>query len=223
MRSGEDWTAETAAKAERAIGYTFEDKELLKRCFTHSSYANGNNEASNERLEFLGDAVLGLCVSENLFLNFRSFDEGELTDVRQEYVSQTALTQSEKQADLMRFLRFSGGEENVRGKTASSLFEAVAAGIYLDGGLKAASEFILTFAVRVEDKNYRSLLQELVQSKIRQGGGKAVLYTGREENGEYVCTASALGVSATGRAKFKKAAEKAAAEALYQLLARESN
>lgn len=223
MKSGENWTSDTAAEAERAIGYTFRDKELLKRCFTHSSYANVTSEASNERLEFLGDAVLGLCVSEKLFRDNRGFDEGELTDVRQEYVSQTALTESEKKAGLMRFLRYSGGEGNVGGKTPSSLFEAVVAGIYLDGGQKAANDFILKFAVRAEEKNYRSLLQELVQSKVRQSGGNAVGYAGREENGEYVCTASALGVSATARANYKKAAEKAAAEALYQLLARESN
>lgn len=223
MKNGENWTDGTAEEAERAIGYTFRDKELLKRCFTHSSYANAYGEASNERLEFLGDAVLGLCISEKLFCDNRGFDEGELTDVRQEYVSEAPLTQSADGAGLMRFLRYSGGEGNVGGKTASSLFEAVTAGIYLDGGLKAAGEFIFKFAVRLQEKNYRSLLQEFVQERVRTSGGKAVDYTGREENGEYVCTASALGKSVTERAKYKKTAEKAAAEALYKLLARESN
>ena len=223
MNNGQDWTEETVRAAEHAHGYTFCDKELLRKAFTHPSYKNFRACEDNDQLEFLGDAVLQLCVSEKIYAEQPALTAGEMTEARKKCVSKEALTAAERRADLMRFLRFSGGEENVRGKTASSLFEAVAAGIYLDGGLKAASEFILTFAVRVEDKNYRSLLQELVQSKIRQGGGKAVLYTGREENGEYVCTASALGVSATGRAKFKKAAEKAAAKALYQLLARESN
>lgn len=217
MRSGEDWTGETAAEAERALGYKFQNQELLKRCFTHSSCANVSGEQSNERLEFLGDAVLGLCVSENLFLNHGSFSEGDLTDVRKEYVSQDALTESEKKAGLMRFLRFSGGEENVGGKTPSNLFEAVVAGIYLDGGLKEAKEFVGRFLVRREERNFKSELQELVQARAHE----TPVYTDREENGAYVCTVSALGQSAEGVGRNKKEAEKAAAETLYQRLARE--
>ena len=120
MRNGSEWTEEIRNEAEKILGYRFKNAELLKICFTHKSYSNAYGGKNNERLEFLGDAVLELCVSEQLFKRM-DCDEGKLTELRQRYVNKDALETAAKRAGLMRFMRFSGGEENIRGKTVQSL------------------------------------------------------------------------------------------------------
>lgn len=213
MNSGEDWSEQTAAQAEEAIGYRFRDKELLKTCFTHTSFANISKGEHNERLELLGDAVLGLCVTEDLYRR-SSEDEGKLTEQRKQFVSRSALECAEKRAGLMRFLRYSGGLNNVSGKTASNLFEAVVAGIYLDGGMGEVNAFLHRFLAETQTENYKSLLQELVQKHP----GSFPEYRVVEQNGKFHCTVSALGDSAQGEGESKKAAETAAAQALYHKL-----
>lgn len=213
MNSGEEWSEETAEQAEEAIGYRFRDKELLKTCFTHTSYANLGGGGHNERLEFLGDAVLELCVSEELF-HRSGGDEGKLTELRKQYVSRSALECAEKRAGLMRFLRYSGGKSNVSGKTPSNLFEAVVAGIYLDGGMGEVKKFLSRFLAETQTENYKSLLQELVQKRPNSFPE----YRVKEQDGKFVCTVSALGQSAKGEGESKKAAETAAAQALYHKL-----
>ncbi|MDE7158920.1 MAG: hypothetical protein K2N74_05020 [Clostridiales bacterium] len=214
MRSGEDWSTCTREEAETAIGYRFRDEKILKRCFTHSSYSNLTGEESNERLEFLGDSVLQLFVTHLLFERNPHKQEGDLTEQRQKYVSQEALTSSEKKAGLMRFLRYSGGEDNVGGKTPSNLFEAVIAGIYLDGGYDSAKQFMGKFLTETDTVNYKNKLQELVQPIAHE----TPVYTGAEKEGKYTCTVTALGKSAEAVGENKKAAEKEAAKKLYQIL-----
>lgn len=209
----DDWSARTREEIERVIGYRFRDEKLLKRCFTHSSYSNLTGEESNERLEFLGDSVLQLFVTHLLFEENPFKQEGDLTVQRQEYVSQEALTESEKKLNLMHFLRYSGKEGNVGGKTPSNLFEALVAGIYLDGGYESAKSFLTQFLARTEIKNYKSDLQELVQKHQ-----ETPVYAGLEKDGEYICTVTALGKSAEAVGENKKAAEKEAAKKLYQIL-----
>ena len=216
MNNGEDWGEETYALAERAIGYTFQDKSLLKTCFTHRSYTNFCKEPNNERLEFLGDAVLGLCVTENLFRNDSS-DEGKLTELRKQYVSKTALSRAEERAGLMRFLRYSGGKSNVNGKTASNLFEAVVAGIYLDGGMAEVRKFLDRFLSVTQTENHKTLLQEFVQERTKT----PPVYRVEERNGGYCCRVSALGKKADGFGESKKAAETEAAKKLFAKLNKE--
>ncbi len=214
MRNGEDWTSQTYELAERAVGYGFRDKKLLLACFTHKSYSNVNaGEKDNERLEFLGDAVLGLCVSESLFLRTDA-KEGELTTRRKNYVSRTALEQATARAGLMKFLRYSGGENNVGGKTPSNLFEAVLAGVYLDGGMKEARAFLGRYLKEAELNNYKSVLQEYVQSRQKTPPA----YENREEENGFLCRVSALCKSAEGRGESKQTAEQNAARALYEIL-----
>ena len=122
------------SEAERALGYAFRDKALLHVCFTHASVAG---EESNERLEFLGDAVLELYVTEKLYRDSGA-REGELTELRKRFVSREALSAAEARLGLVRFLRYAGGEDALRGKTASNLYEAAVGAIYLDGGYAAA-------------------------------------------------------------------------------------
>ena len=119
MRPSEDWNRDTARRAEETLGYVFRDKELLKQCFTHKSFPNGKKERDNERLEFLGDAVLQLAVSESLYLKGNT-DEGKMTEARKRFVSREALTQAARKAGILEFLRYAGGEDTVSGKTPSS-------------------------------------------------------------------------------------------------------
>lgn len=213
MLSGEDWTEETGREAEKAMGYAFSDKALLKTCFTHKSWANAVGGAHNERLEFLGDAVLELCVTETLYASLDE-DEGKLTERRKQLVSMRALERAERRAGLMRFLRFSGGENNVSGKTSSNLFEAVVAGIYLDGGAGEAKKFLSRFLSETDADNYKSRLQEIVQERER----RTPQYEVRESEEGFVCTVRALGRSARGTGTSKKAAETEAAKKLCQIL-----
>ena len=213
MRNGENFRDKDLSEAEKAIGYTFKDKELLTTCLTHKSWSNSFGGKDNERLEFLGDAVLEFIVTEELYKNTTS-DEGALTGMRQQYVSQSALEAACERAELKRFLRYSGGESNVGGKTASNLFEAVLGGIYLDGGMEQARGFLSRFLEFQQQDNYKSLLQEYVQEREK----KTPVYTSEESDGGYTCIVKALGYEAQGHGTSKKTAETEAAKALYKIL-----
>lgn len=207
------WTDALADEAERAIGHRFSDRALLKTCFTHASCSNITGEPSNERLEFLGDAVLGLCVTERLYRRFGE-DEGHLTDMRQRCVSQRALELAESGVGLLRFLRYAGGDDVLRGKTRSNLFEAVVGALYIDGGLAAAQTFLDRTLSMTEEVNYKSLLQEYVQQCVHI----TPVYRVSEAEAGYVCTVAAMGAEAQGFGANKKHAEVRAAQALYEIL-----
>ncbi|MGN0822174.1 MAG: ribonuclease III family protein, partial [Candidatus Gallimonas sp.] len=208
MNNGEDWSAETYSQAEEKIGYDFRDKTLLRICFTHKSYSNAYGGTNNERLEFLGDSVLQLFVTEELYRHNLA-DEGKLTALRKQYVSEDALNAAAERAGLMRFLRISGKAENVGKKTPSNLFEAVTAGIYLDGGMSAARAFLSRFLVRSETEDYAGILQQFVQVREK----KLPQYTEREEDGGFRFTVSAMGRTAEGFGENKQAARRNAAKA----------
>lgn len=209
-----------AYEAESVLGYTFREKELLKTAFTHATYKNVHGGEDNDRLEFLGDAVLQLCVSEKIFKEHPDWDSGRLTELRQQYVSQEALTEAEQKAGLMRFLRYAGKSDNLDGKTNSNLFEAVTAAIYLDGGRAEAEKFIFTYLQPVQSRNYRQALQEYVQAKVK----KTPDYTlEREENGIFYFRVTALGRSASGSGTNKQTAKTQAAERLLAILQSEDN
>lgn len=106
------FTEEDFERIRALIGYRFSDTKLLATCFTHKTYSNAKGGEDNERLEFLGDAVLQLCVTEQLYLHNRN-DEGKLTELRQQLVSQSALECATERAGLMPYLRYTGGEQNV--------------------------------------------------------------------------------------------------------------
>ena len=211
MRPSENWNENTPALAQAAIGYTFQDRALLQQCFTHKSFADNNNVAHNERLEFLGDAVLQLVVSEALDLRADA-DEGSMTEARKRFVSREALTKASEKAGILEFLRYAGGADTISGKTASNLFEAVTAGIYLDGGMKAARTFLKRFLVEIDFADYKSLLQEYVQEHSK---GKPQYETCSSEDG-YTVKVRALNDEAEGFGKSKKQAEAAAAENLLK-------
>ena len=212
MKGGEHWTEREERAAEEALGYTFRDKALLRACFTHMSYANANGGQGNGRLEFLGDAVLQLVVTDQLYRT-RKESEGVLTKLRQRLVCKEALVRAESRADLMRFLLYTGGADNLGGKTPSDLFEAVVAGLYLDGGMEAAERFLERTLSMTEESDYISLLQEWLQAK----GEAAPVPAYESVEGGYVCKIEARGLHAEGRGANKQAAHREAAERLFKL------
>src|SRR5580698_10082311 len=148
---------------ERALGYRFTDRPLLARAVTHSSSANEAQPAGiqptpadNERLEFLGDSILGLLVSEFLFHRYEGFSEGQLSLLKNHLVSATHLLAVAHKLDLGRYLQLGRGEETAGGRTKQRLlvnaFEAVLAAVYLDGGMDAARELLVRCALPPEEE-----------------------------------------------------------------------
>lgn len=137
-------------EAEKLIGYEFRDISLLESAFTHSSYANdflGDPRKGNERLEFLGDAILDMVVGKELYDRFPQEDEGFLTRLRAEIVCEKSLGEAAISHGLNEFLRLGNGEESKGGRSrlsiAADAMEAVIAAVFLDGGLDAAAGFVL--------------------------------------------------------------------------------
>ena len=208
---------------ENKIGYTFRDKALLKEAFTHSTYANQHGGKDNERMEYLGDAVLQLVVTEWQFARDARADEGELTTQRQNIVCEDALDEAVRALGLQRYLLASGGKENIGKKTVSSLFETVVAAIYLDGGYTAAKAFIVKYG-RLEEQaaptNYKGALQEFLQGKREQPPAYETVKKGKDNAPTFVATAVAFGKRATGEGGSKIKAEQQAAKRLLELLAK---
>ena len=206
---------------ENKIGYTFQDKALLKEAFTHSTYANTHGGKDNERMEYLGDAVLQLVVTEWQFARYARAEEGEMTRQRQKFVCEEALDEAARSLGLQNYLLVSGGKANVGKKTVSSLFETVVAAIYLDGGYDAAKAFILKYG-HLEGQpvsvNYKGALQEFLQSKGEKTPGYETVKSGKDNAPTFVATVIALGETATGEGGSKKEAEQQAAERLLKVL-----
>jgi ribonuclease-3 len=145
---------------ERALGYRFTDRPLLARAVTHSSSANETQPAGlpadNERLEFLGDSILGLLVSEFLFHRYEGFSEGQLSLLKNHLVSATHLLAVAHKLELGRYLQLGRGEETAGGRTKQRLlvnaFEAILAAVYLDGGIEAARQLLVRSALPPEEE-----------------------------------------------------------------------
>lgn len=167
--------AEIVSQFERVIKYQFKDKEKLFKALTHSSYANEHNLESNERLEFLGDAVLELSMSRFLYFKI-SLDEGVLTKTRAKAVCEEALDLYAEKMNLARYIFLGRGEENSGGRTRPAIIadalEAVLGAVFLDGGFDCAYRIVEQFFLPYyEDillfKDYKSILQEKLQSEKR--------------------------------------------------------
>lgn len=208
---------------EEKIGYTFQNKALLKEAFTHSTYSNAFGGKDNERMEYLGDAVLQLVVTEWQYLRDKKAPEGELTRERQKYVCEGALEDAVRALELQKYLLVSGGRANVGKKTVSSLFETVIAAIYLDGGYTPAKEFILTHG-RLEQesipRNYKGAVQEFLQKKGVEPPRYKTEKSGKDNAPVFKATVFAMGVMACGEGGSKKEAEQEAAKALLENLKR---
>lgn len=213
---------------EQIIGYEFKDKSLLHTALTHSSYANEmqGKTAFNERLEFLGDSVLGMITAEYLFENHPEMPEGQLTKLRASLVCEKSLYKFAKSIKLGEFMSLGKGEINTGGRERPSIladaFESVIAAIYLDAGFSEAKKFVLGFIANasVEDNSisdYKSALQEITQ----RNHGEILEYFMAGESGpdhdktfivEVKLNSNVIGTG-TGRSK-KQAEQMAAKEAL---------
>lgn len=220
---------------EEKIGYVFADKNLLALALTHSSYANEikkKSHANNERLEFLGDAVLDMIVSEYMFVHFPEMPEGELTKLRAAVVCESSLAGLARKFQLGDFIQLGKGEETTGGRGRDSIladaFEAVIGAVCLDGGVEAVRAYVLHFMVAQIDhtkSNFKNLdckthLQEVIQkiSKIPLQY-EIVDEQGPDHNKMFVSIVSHEGrVLGKGTGKSKKEAEQNAANnALEQM------
>ena len=166
---------------ENAIGYRFRNITLLQNALAHSSYANErwhDSLKSNERLEFLGDSILGMLVADHLFRTFPQRLEGDLTRMRADMVCEAALAEVAVKLDLGRHIMLGKGEEQGGGRNRHSILadavESVIAACYLDGGMDAARSFVEKFVLvnvpgkKPNNADYKTMLQELVQQKKNQ-------------------------------------------------------
>lgn len=211
------------AEIEEKIGYRFRNKELLKQAFTHSTYVHTFGGEDNERMEYLGDAVLQLVVTEWQYTRNNRAPEGELTRERQKYVCEEALDEAVRAAGLEKYLLVIGGSANIGKKTVSSLFETVVAALYLDGGYESAKAFILEFGGlerELHTANYKGAVQEFLQQRRIEPPKYRTEKTGKDNAPTFKATVSAMGLTARGEGGSKKQAEQNAAKALLEQLKR---
>ncbi len=211
------------------LGYHFQNIHLLNESLTHSSYANENKKKNikyNERLEFLGDAVLSIVISDYLYNHLSTLQEGELTKIRASIVCEPSLAKCSIAMDIGKYLLLGKGEELTGGRKRISIladaFEAIIGAIYLDGGLEKVREFILkSLKTTIDDaiqgrvfKDYKTNLQEIIQSENTE---KLVYEVINEEGPDhnktfYVHVKIGSQIVGKGSGKSKKEAEQNAAK-----------
>lgn len=218
-------TNEQLQDFEKKINYSFKDYELLKLAFTHSSYGNEvyhDKLHNNERLEFLGDAVLELTVSRYLFNKYQDLPEGELTKLRASIVCEPTLAICARQIDLDKMIFLGKGEELTGGRFRDSIIsdamEALLGAIYKDGGIECATGFVEKFILNdIENKKLfvdsKSVLQERIQAVYKEGPVyKLVDEKGPDHCKEFFVKVMLEGkVIGKGKGRTKKAAEQQAA------------
>jgi len=222
---------------EEIIKYSFKDKSLLADSLTHSSFSNESKltVTDNERLEFLGDSILGFITARYLYTKFSKVNEGELTKARAALVCEKSLCVYANSFSLGNLINMGKGEERGGGRNRPSIisdaFEALLAAIYLDGGMDAAEAFIVPFlkehgtsALKGKlGKDYKTVLQEIVQRNKTE----TIEYVIAEEEGpahERVFKVNLLlntNILSTGRGKSKKEAEQQAAKEALALMGEE--
>ena len=218
---------------ETAIGYRFHNISLLQNALTHSSYANErwhNSLLSNERLEFLGDSVLGMLVAEYLYRTFPDRPEGELTRMRADMVCEKTLANVANGLGLGEHLLLGHGEEQSKGRTRNSILadamESVIAACFLDGGMEAAEGIVKRFILtevpvkKMHNADYKTALQELVQQKKNQVLAYSLIgESGPDHDKQFVVAVSLNGKPVgQGTGTSKKRAEQMAAQAAIALL-----
>ena len=217
---------------EKKLNYTFKNKELLETALTHSSYANEQRGGAvcNERLEFLGDSVLSIIVSDYLYYNF-SLPEGRLTKLRASLVCEKTLCRFSRSLQVGQFLKLGRGERATGGADRDSLladaFEAILAAIYLDGGMEPAKKHVMRFVLEelrhMEHENFKDYKTEL-QDVIQRNPEENLHYvltgqSGPDHNKQFTVevrlNSNVIGV---GTGHSKKAAEQAAACKALELM-----
>ena len=221
---------------EQKLGYKFNNINLLKNALTHSSYANEvrNGFSSNERLEFLGDSVLSIVVSEYIYKHDPNMPEGELTKLRASLVCEKSLCAFSRELELGSYLMLGKGEDKGGGRERDSIladaFEAVLAAIYLDGGMEPAKHHVMNFVLRelkhTDDevfKDYKTALQEIIQRNPEESVNYVLTGTSGPDHDksfkvEVRLNSNIIGI---GIGKNKKQAEQMAAKEALRLMGAE--
>ncbi len=210
---------------QQEIGYEFKDESLLKQALTHSSYANEKHMkrlSDNERLEFLGDAILEAVSSEFLFLNYKELPEGDLTRLRASMVCEPTLAFCTKDIELGQYVFLGKGEDLTGGRQRKSVLsdamEAVIGAIFLDGGFDEAKRFILTYIMTdIEHKRMfydsKTILQEVCQGQFKQNVSYELLSESGPDHAKTFTVQVLVGneVLGVGTGNTKKSAEQEAA------------
>lgn len=218
---------------ENRLNYKFKNINLLKNALIHSSYANEvrGNTHSNERLEFLGDSVLSIIVSEHIYTKFPNMPEGELTRMRASLVCEKSLCEFSRELGIGAYLKLGKGEDKNGGRDRDSIladaFEAVLAAIYLDSGIEPAKNHVMNTVLRdlkhhEEDtfKDYKTTLQEIIQRNPEESVSYFLIdETGPDHNKSFTVEVRMnSNVIGTGSGKNKKQAEQMAAKQALQLM-----
>jgi len=235
MYSNVETLLENIGEFEKKIGYEFKNKQNILLALTHSSFANESKSEkikSNERLEFLGDAVLNIIISEIIYTRHSNLSEGEMTKARANIVCESSLMKCANSIDIGRYLLLGKGEELTGGRTRVSIlsdaFESLIGAIYIDSGIKSAKKFITKIMKQLIDgavngvifMDYKTQLQETVQKT----GEHKIIYEIVEEKGpdhnkmfvsQVMIDEKVMGV---GEGKSKKEAEQNAAKAALEKL-----
>jgi ribonuclease-3 len=226
------------AELETTLGHVFQDKSLLHRALTHRSYLNENPDHAwldNERLEFLGDSILGFVTAEHLYHRFPEMKEGDLTSLRAALVRGETLAEFALRLDLAPYLLISRGEESGRGRLRPALLaatlEAIIGALYLDHGMDAAHNLIVHLiddkvaSILQErlDRNAKSLLQELSQGRLKLTPVYRLVATRGPDHAREFTVEALLGeqVYGVGHGRNKQTAEQDAARAAIQRLEEE--
>ncbi len=221
---------------QQKLNYQFKNEELLRLALTHSSYANERQCECNERMEFLGDSVLGLTVSRYLFEKLQKVNEGSLSKIRASLVCEESLAEVARELDLGRALLLGHGEIRQGGRERDSLLsdalEAVFAAIYLDSSFENAEAKIKEIMGKRLEKgmtgsfyhDYKTTLQEVLQKKIHSRGEYKILREiGPDHDKEFIVGVMVKGkLFAEGKGQSKKEAEQAAAKAALEKLGAEN-
>lgn len=218
---------------EKRLNYKFKNIDLLKNALVHSSYANEvrGSVHSNERLEFLGDSVLSVIVSEHLYNKFPTMPEGELTRMRASLVCEKSLCEFSRELGIGNYLKLGKGEDKNGGRERDSIladaFEAVLAAVYLDGGMDAAKAHIMNTVLRdikhCEDdtfKDYKTTLQEVIQRNPEESVSYILVNeSGPAHNKSFTVEVHLnSNVIGKGTGKSKKQAEQMAAKQALELM-----
>lgn len=220
------------ATLENRIGYKFNNRAYLTEALTHSSFANErhNSAKCNERLEFLGDAVISIISADYLYHHFPDMPEGQLSKLRSSLVCTSSLSDFARQIKLGDYLFLGKGETNTGGADRPSIlenaFEALTAAIYLDGGMECARKFVLSFLApavethHISFKDYKTMLQEVIQ----QNPDETISYvligeSGPDHNKEFEVEVKLnSNVIGKGKGRSKKSAEQEAAKEALKLM-----
>ncbi|MDO4607712.1 MAG: ribonuclease III [Clostridia bacterium] len=218
---------------EAKLNYKFNNIKLLKNALIHSSYANEvrGNTQSNERLEFLGDSVLSVIVSDHLYQKYPNMPEGELTKLRASLVCEKSLCALSRELHIGEYLMLGHGEDKNGGRERDSIladaFESVLAAIYLDGGMQAAVNHIMNTVLRDLEhhsddsfKDYKTTLQEIIQRNPEESVSYILIdETGPDHNKLFTVEVRLnSNVIGTGSGKNKKTAEQMAAKQALKLM-----